>query len=118
MPFLEGWSLRQLLEVARQRERTGSAMEEVCGSLGLFSSGEGSSASRGRQAKVVAFVERVASAMAVAHANGIVHRDLKPANIMVSPQGDPVILDLGLAKDQSKALPTLTGGHELLGGSC
>lgn len=115
MPFLEGWSLRQLLEVARERERTGSAMEEVCQMLGLFSSGEGSSASRGRQAKVVGLIERVASAMAVAHANGIVHRDLKPANILVSPRGEPVILDLGLAKDQSNVLPTLTGGQELLG---
>lgn len=32
------------------------------------------------------------------HAKGIVHRDLKPANILFRKTGEPVIVDLGLAK--------------------
>lgn len=32
------------------------------------------------------------------HAKGVVHRDLKPANILFRKTGEPVIVDLGLAK--------------------
>lgn len=32
------------------------------------------------------------------HAAGVVHRDLKPANILFRKSGEPVIVDLGLAK--------------------
>ncbi len=33
-----------------------------------------------------------------AHERGVIHRDLKPNNIMVSPDGQPHVLDFGLAK--------------------
>ena len=38
------------------------------------------------------------------HQRGIVHRDLKPSNILFRANGEPVIVDLGLAK-----CPTLAG---------
>ncbi|MEL6106769.1 MAG: serine/threonine-protein kinase, partial [Planctomycetota bacterium] len=46
----------------------------------------------------VQMVRKLAIALAYAHNKGVVHRDLKPGNIMFdAEQGDPVILDFGLA---------------------
>lgn len=41
---------------------------------------------------------RVCAGVEYAHRNLVVHRDLKPANILVAPDGDPKLLDFGIAK--------------------
>jgi serine/threonine protein kinase len=58
-------------------------------------------------------VGQIAHALDAIHAKGIVHRDLKPANILFRPDGRPVIVDFGLAKDLS-ATSTLTIAGQLL----
>ncbi|HZU99153.1 MAG TPA: serine/threonine-protein kinase [Planctomycetota bacterium] len=46
----------------------------------------------------VAIGRSLARALAAAHARGIVHRDLKPENVVFAATGEPLVLDLGLAK--------------------
>jgi len=43
-------------------------------------------------------VARIAEAIDHAHAQGVYHRDLKPSNILMDREGQPHILDFGLAR--------------------
>ena len=48
--------------------------------------------------EVLTLFLKVCEAVEYAHRNLVVHRDLKPANILVTSEGEPKLLDFGIAK--------------------
>ncbi len=63
-----------------------------------------------RAARVAASLARAVEA---AHTEGLIHRDLKPGNVVLTRDGQPVLIDFGLAGGE--AGPTLTLSGDVLG---
>jgi hypothetical protein len=58
--------------------------------------------------EAVRLVRTLARAMAEAHRLEVIHRDLKESNVILTPQGEPVIVDFGLAVRLDQAGDELT----------
>lgn len=70
---------------------------------------------------------KVAGAVQFAHQSLVIHRDLKPANILITAEGEPKLLDFGIAKilgpnsgpaltvDRAPLTPSYASPEQLLG---
>ena len=88
MEFVDGLSLRQLLQTGRMKPE-----------------------------QALAIVPKICEALQYAHEHGIVHRDIKPENILLDKQGRVKIADFGIAKmlGVETGQPALTGAKDVVG---
>ena len=87
MPYVEGETLKQILQQSLKEEREGEVIHPIGSSI---------------QALMRIFLS-VCEAIAYTHSKGIVHRDLKPDNIIVGKYGEVLLLDWGIADFIGKA---------------
>ncbi len=66
------------------------------------------------EAVVVPWMIAIAEALAHVHGEGLVHRDANPANIIIQPDGQPMLIDFGIALEIQPCRTTTMaglGGH-------
>jgi tetratricopeptide (TPR) repeat protein len=86
LEYIEGQNLEELIK------ELGSVPEELCRLIG----------------------RQVADALCAVHAAGAIHRDLKPANVIITPDNEVKLMDLGIAMLVEQSMK-LTGAGEFLG---
>lgn len=68
-----------------------------------------------KPAAVLMLISKVCSGLDHAHQQGVVHRDLKPSNIMMTAEGEPKLVDFGLARSMFKTVDHDSAVHSMEG---
>lgn len=109
-----GTSVREILETIRRKKSL--ARESSSGAppatgmkrVGIFRALNHSHA--------LNIILKIIRAVEHAHDRGLIHRDIKPANIMMTRDGEPVLMDFGLARELSaKAGAAITQTGQVVG---
>jgi len=56
----------------------------------------------------ISCVTQAAQALAYLHERGVIHRDVKPANLVLSPEGQVTLMDLGMARMSDGSAGSIT----------
>ncbi len=71
---------------------------------------------RVKPADACELIRQAALGLQYAHENGLVHRDVKPGNLILTPDGNVKLLDLGLARfEQTSPGDEMTGAGQPMG---
>ncbi|MCC7397629.1 MAG: serine/threonine protein kinase [Planctomycetes bacterium] len=100
MEYIDGRTLEQLLQSVppdAAMRSSGGVLRRAFGDHEGSGSGHGGAFAGSYWEACVRLVLQVAQTMTYVHARGIVHRDLKPSNVVVTPHGQALVLDFGLA---------------------
>ncbi len=86
----------------------------------LFSMYEGETSmaekkSAASEAEAYTLLQKVLGITAKIHTQEVVHRDLKPSNIRLDQDGNPILVDFGLAKELTERTLTATFGKGMIG---
>ncbi|MEC7583260.1 MAG: serine/threonine-protein kinase, partial [Planctomycetota bacterium] len=65
--------------------------------------------------RLLEWIAQVCQAVAAVHGQGIIHRDLKPGNLFLRDDGTPIVLDFGLALDETDTDQRLTLSGDQVG---
>ncbi len=121
MPYFGGTSLSRLLEMLEPEPpalRTGQdlldALDRVQAKSPVQVAARGSARqilARASYAKAVCWIGScLAGALHYAHEHGVVHLDLKPGNVLLTADGQPMLLDFHLARAPLEAGRTVAEG--------
>src|SRR4051794_37187123 len=111
MPYLGSTTLRDVYQDLEDRGTLPVSGRGLLGALRPRRDGSGppegaSPSNTSRHLEGLTYVQavlwmasRLASGLAHSHERGILHRDLKPANILLTDEGQPMLLDFNLSAD-------------------
>lgn len=91
MDYISG---KPLDEVIREQRRAAKRLEKTTQTTRVRSRGDSGPDIR----STLELFAKVCEAVNAAHLRGVIHRDIKPANVRIDSNGEPIVVDFGLAK--------------------